>query len=62
MRDAFFPLWALPPRPGRDNLDRFEGLTKVGKSAGHHLASPADFPTEVSWSATGAYRLPGRFS
>ena len=45
MRDKFCLFWVGPPRPGRADLACFAHLVLVGKSTGHQLASPADWPT-----------------
>ena len=53
-----FLFW-VPPPPGRGKLLWLASLAclKVGKSAGHQLASPADVPTQVSQSASNPNRL-----
>ena len=58
MWSAFFLLvdWGPLGRGGAD-LARFARLTLVGKSAGHQLVSPADFPTNATKLANGIYRL-----
>ena len=42
---------------GEANVARFSPLTTVGTSAGHQLASLAEWPTKVDELANGTYRL-----
>ena len=51
MRDKLFVFGQLP-------LGR-EGLTLVGKSAGHQLVPPADLPTNASWLVSWITALTG---